>query len=91
MYNPLTFLDYQQWVEQFNPVKVDDEPKLYTNSHEYQVVQMVPHNFVWTLTEENGQLVINNGNLRTRRVGNYITAYPWDKNFDYKVNWETKT
>jgi hypothetical protein len=82
----LTFLDYQEWIAQFNPVMLDGAPKLFLDTSPWSAVGLAPSSNVWSLMNEGDDWFIVNGARSVNRMGFYITANEWDATVDYLVD-----
>jgi len=88
----LTELNYDEWIELFNPlVNHIDSNASYngamfdTYGKELKYLEGIDPNCIWTLSDCDGEMFIHNGWGFVNRMGYFITSIPFNPKEDYQV------
>jgi hypothetical protein len=96
MTNKLISLTWEEFEEQFKPIKntiskYSDNFMFETYGEELEFVQKQNPNHIWTESQIDYGFVTSEGYHFVNRMGYYITEVPWEDNVSYEIDLQLDT
>jgi len=86
-------LSYEEWIDQYKPIcDLDGNPIMYeTYGTDYEYIQSVDPEYLWTWTDGGDYSVITNGFSFVNRLNYYVCAVPCSQDISVEIDVYTPT